>query len=130
MSAGIDAAFNRMAMTAVTADVKKYIPGVKLRDAWVWKCGKDHWEFHYGNYYWQGSAYDASDARAKGWSEYLGKLGVEGYALVVPELGPTPPPFDPKVVEKHIAADARMGRSWHSPHGCGCAHCRMARGAK
>jgi len=35
--------------------------------------------------------------------------------------------FDRLVVEEHIRADAKMGRDWHSPYGCGCAHCRLAR---
>jgi hypothetical protein len=29
---------------------------------------------------------------------------------------------------QHKAADARMGRDWNSPQGCGCAACRMKRG--
>jgi len=28
----------------------------KLTDAWVYKVGADHWEFHFGKFYWRGSA--------------------------------------------------------------------------
>ncbi len=76
-----DIVFSRLALSDVLPDVRKHVAGVKLREAWVWKCGEDHWEFHYGDYYWHGSADNAFDARARGWSAYLAKLGVEGYAV-------------------------------------------------
>lgn len=60
-------------------DVKKFRPGIKHREAWVYKVGKDHWEFHFGEYYWHGSAGNAYEARANGWSAWLEKNGVEGY---------------------------------------------------
>jgi len=51
-----------------------------IKSAWVYKVGKDHWEFHFGSYYWHGSADNAYDARAKGWSAWLAKNGATGYA--------------------------------------------------
>jgi hypothetical protein len=52
-----------------------YAPHVKTRkDAWVWKAGRNHWEFHGpGGYYWHGRAHDAYEARAKGWRAWLTK---------------------------------------------------------
>lgn len=93
--ADLSVAFCHRALVLVHVDVKKHIPGVRLRDAWVYKVGKDHWEFHYTDtngaiakpngvtvagtptFYWHGSADNAYDARAKGWAAYLRKLGVE-----------------------------------------------------
>lgn len=48
-----------------------------LRSAWVWKAGRDHWEFHFGDFFWHGSASNAYDARAHGWSAYLRHIGKE-----------------------------------------------------
>lgn len=43
-----------------------------VKDAWVWKVGRDHWEFHGpDDYYWHGSACNAYEARYKGWLEWL-----------------------------------------------------------
>lgn len=93
----IDVDYSRIVLQSVIDDVRQHIQGVKLRDAWVYKVGKDHWEFHYTDsagaslqpngskvsgqpsFYWQGSADNAFDARAKGWGAYLENLGVEGY---------------------------------------------------
>lgn len=75
------AAFERSLYQEVVKDVRKHVPGVRLREAWVWKAGRDHWEFHYGEFFWHGSASGAFEARAKGWSAYLTKQGVEGYKL-------------------------------------------------
>jgi len=52
-----------------------------LNDAWVSKVGKDHWEFHFGSFYWHGSADNAYDARSKGWTSWLRKQGAEGYKM-------------------------------------------------
>jgi len=43
----------------------------KLTDAWVYKVGADHWEFHFGKFYWRGSADNGYEARAKGWAAWL-----------------------------------------------------------
>ena len=43
----------------------------KLTDAWVYKVGTDHWEFHFGMFYWHGSADNGCEARAKGWRAWL-----------------------------------------------------------
>jgi hypothetical protein len=74
-----DAAYGRLMLAEITPDVRKHVPGVRLRDAWVWCAGRDHWEFHYQDFYWHGSAGSAYEARYKGWDAYLAHLGVEGY---------------------------------------------------
>lgn len=76
----IDTAFQRATYAEIVMDVRKFDPHVNLREAWVYKVGRDHWEFHYKDFYWHGGAGGAFDARANGWSAYLAKQGVEGYA--------------------------------------------------
>ena len=43
----------------------------KLTDAWVYKVGADHWEFHFGKFYGRGRADNGYEARAKGWAGWL-----------------------------------------------------------
>ena len=75
----VNTVFERTLYQLIVADVRKHVPGVKLRDAWVWNSGNDLWEFHYKDFYWHGSASGAFDAKAKGWSAYLEKQGVAEY---------------------------------------------------
>ena len=67
-------------LRAVVSDVRKHIDGVTVSRAWVHRASFDQWEFHFEDFYWHGGAWDAYDARAKGWSAYLAKKGVKGYA--------------------------------------------------
>ena len=76
---GVVAVFDRVLYAQIIPDVRKNVPNVRLRDAWVWKAGKDHWEFHYRDFYWHGSASGAYEARYMGWSAYLESVGAEGY---------------------------------------------------
>ena len=49
-----------------------------FRDGWVYGYGHDHWEFHGPhNFYWNGRAANAYDARFKGWSAWLEKFHPE-----------------------------------------------------
>lgn len=73
----IDIAFSREVLRLTLEEVRAACPDINLRDAWVWKAGRDHWEFHYGEYYWHGSASNAYEARAKGWTAYLAKTADE-----------------------------------------------------
>jgi hypothetical protein len=66
-------------LAEVSRDVRKHVPGITLMKAWVHSAGRGQWEFHFQEFYWHGSAADAYDARARGWSAYLAKLGAEGY---------------------------------------------------
>ena len=77
----LDTAFQRTEYAQVVMDVRKFNPSVNLREAWVYKVGRDHWEFHYQEFFWHGSAGGAFDARAIGWSRYLASKKVEGYAI-------------------------------------------------
>jgi len=70
----------RFVLQQVIADVRKHDPEIKVSDAWVYKCGRDHWEFHFGKFYWHGSADNAYEARSAGWSAYLRKQGAPEYA--------------------------------------------------
>lgn len=76
MIRGTDAEFQLLLYREIAADVRRYDPTIKLRDAWVWCAGRDHWEFHFGDFYWHGSAGGAYDARAKGWEAYLVRFEV------------------------------------------------------
>ena len=69
--ASIDIAISREVLRLTIADVRQAHPDIKLREAWVWQAGEDHWEFHYDGYFWHGSADNAYDARAKGWDHWL-----------------------------------------------------------
>ena len=71
----------RLVLREVTADMRKHLPAIKLKDAWVWECGKDHWEFHYKDFYWQCTADNAYEARSKGYSALLSQAGIEGYKV-------------------------------------------------
>jgi hypothetical protein len=68
----VNVAFCRHLLKLTLEDVRKADPDVKLRDAWVYHySGTDDWEFHFGDFYWHGSADNAYDARAKGWESWL-----------------------------------------------------------
>ena len=67
--------FTRHLLSLTHADVRKAIPGVTVMEAWVYHLdNRDHWEFHYRDFYWHSSAGDAYDARSKGWSAYLDSI--------------------------------------------------------
>jgi hypothetical protein len=66
-----DSEFQRSLYREVRAEVLKFDPSISTRDAWVWKAGRDHWEFHYEDFYSHGSAGGAFDARANGWIAFL-----------------------------------------------------------
>ena len=73
--------YTRSMLASITPDVRQHVAGVKLRDAWVYRVGKGHWEFHFREFYWHGSADDAFEARFKGWDAYLRKIGAPGYEI-------------------------------------------------
>lgn len=75
----LDVSLCREILRLTIADVRAFNPAVRLKDAWVYKLGEDHWEFHYGDYYWHGSADNAYEARAEGWSAWLGSQGAPEY---------------------------------------------------
>jgi hypothetical protein len=70
-------AFSRELLKQVLEHVRAYRKSTgdrfafKLTDAWIYKVGTDRWEFYFGNFCWHGSADDAFEARAKGWSSWL-----------------------------------------------------------
>lgn len=76
----IDIEFCRHLLRGAHKLVKEHFPSVRLRDAWVWHAGRNHWEFHYaqgGPFYWHGSAGNAYEARYKGWMAWLDKNGIK-----------------------------------------------------
>jgi len=74
----IDLAFSRALLAQAHTAVKEAYPAINLReDAWVWKAGRDHWEFHGPqDYYWHGRASNAFEARYAGWMAWLKSKGV------------------------------------------------------
>ncbi len=69
--ASVDVSFCRALLAQVKPDVEDAGKRI-IKDAWVWCVGRDHWEFHGpNNFYWNGSAGNAYEARYKGWSEWL-----------------------------------------------------------
>lgn len=73
MSADIDVAFCRMLLRQLAPEVKAIDPKINVfgGPAWVYNHGRDHWEFHFGDFYWHGTAGNAYDARYSGWSAWL-----------------------------------------------------------
>lgn len=73
----INTAFSRELLKRVLNDVRAYRKSTgdrlafKLTDAWIYRVGTDQWEFRFGEFYWRGSADNAFEARAKGWSSWL-----------------------------------------------------------
>ena len=65
----IDTEFSRALLSLGVADLHKHFPHIRvMKDGWVWKAGRDHWEFHGpDSFYWHGSAGNAYEARYKGW---------------------------------------------------------------
>lgn len=76
----INVTFTRMLLSALVEELRAEHPGVRvMKNAWVIKVGRDHWEFH-GNphpsggplvgFYWHGRAFNAYEARYKGLSAW------------------------------------------------------------
>jgi hypothetical protein len=102
--------FERSLYAEVVMDVRKWKPTVNLRDAYVMKVGKDHWEFRYlerpdrsnnytkqGEFYWHGSASGAFEARAKGWSAWLETVRGPAAGTAVTDAASTPEDSEGKV---------------------------------
>jgi hypothetical protein len=71
--------FCRAYLKNMMEEVRKHISSKDIKAAWVWKDSNGRcWEFHGPDgFYWYGSASNAYEARANGWSAYLRKLGIE-----------------------------------------------------
>lgn len=69
----IDVAFSRELLKQIAPQVKAVDSSINVwgKPAWVYQHMKDHWEFHFNDFYWHGSAANAFDARYKGWSAWL-----------------------------------------------------------
>jgi hypothetical protein len=73
----IDVAFTRALLAEAHKLVKQHFPDTNLKQAWVYKYNRDHWEFHGPDgFYWHGSAGTAYDARYKGWMSWLRHNGI------------------------------------------------------
>ncbi len=68
----LNIAFSRTFLSMTMEDVKKHTTVAERKAAWVYGFGRQSWEFHGPNdYYWNGRADNAYDARAKGWAAWL-----------------------------------------------------------
>jgi hypothetical protein len=85
--ANINVAFCRQLCVLIAPQVRAAVKakGLKSKDAWVYKVGPGHWEFHFGEFYWHGSADNAFDARYNGWSAWMRSQGID---IEVPEEDP------------------------------------------
>ena|SRR5260370_23730972 len=79
--AELNRAYEAASLKAVLADVRRHDPAADVAAAWVYKASTGQWEFHFGDFYWYGSANSATEARAAGWSAWLTMQGAEGYKL-------------------------------------------------
>jgi hypothetical protein len=75
-------AFCRLLLRDVLADVKRAFPDLDVRSSaicvWRFRSLRDTWEFHGpGGFHWEGTATNAYEARANGWSAYLKSKGAE-----------------------------------------------------
>lgn len=74
----INAAFCRTLLHVVMQDVKKVTTAAERKAAWVYRTDRRSWEFHGPNqFYWWGTAYNAHEARQKGWSAWMEKYHPE-----------------------------------------------------
>ena len=75
----INIEFSRLILSSVRVALLQHFPANKIiKDAWVYRFGKGHWEFHGPeSFYWHGQADNAYDARAKGWMAWLHQKGVD-----------------------------------------------------
>jgi len=77
----INMAFSRELLKQVLDEIRAYRKSTddrfafKLTDAWVHRVGTDHWEFHFGEFYWHGSADGAFEARTKRLVLVAGRAG-------------------------------------------------------
>jgi hypothetical protein len=86
--ASTDIAFSRALLGEAHTAVKQFAPKTKLRDAWVWHAGRDHWEFHGpNNFYWHGRAGNAYDARFNGWIAWLAQHNSAGASVYASRSG-------------------------------------------
>ena len=80
MQANPNTAFCRTKLSMIMPDVKAHTTAEQRKAVWVYKTGRQEWEFHGpGDFYWYGTADNASDARYRGWSAWLRKQGVKDY---------------------------------------------------
>ncbi|HWS68097.1 MAG TPA: hypothetical protein VN325_35440 [Steroidobacteraceae bacterium] len=78
----INIGFCRALLRIVLTDIKPLTTPAERKDAWVYKCMEDHWEFHGpSGFYWHGSADNAYDARAKGWQAWMADAMAQRDAL-------------------------------------------------
>lgn len=71
----INTQFCRTLLKLVMAEIKPMTTVRERKAAWVYNFGREHWEFHGPNgFYWHGRAYDAYEARAKGWEAWRKQL--------------------------------------------------------
>lgn len=83
MSSDINQAFCRTLLRVVMDDIKTITTAKERKTAWVYKFGRDHWEFHGPDgFYWHGSADNAYDARANGWQAWRSHVESEHVDLV------------------------------------------------
>ena len=74
--------FCRTLHTLTMADVREHTTAAQRKATWAYKCpGKrPAFEWHGPNgYLWTGQADCLWDAKTRGWSRWLEKVGVEGY---------------------------------------------------
>lgn len=70
----INVVFCRELLRNIGPKVKTIDPTINVwaGPAWTYRYDhSDHWEFHFGDFYWYGSADNAYDARYQGWSAWL-----------------------------------------------------------
>lgn len=84
----IDTIITRRLLAEAHKLVKQHFPKVNLmRDAWTYHFQRDHWEFHIVNdptrgiypFYWHGRAFNAYEARYKGWMAFLQSKGIDDH---------------------------------------------------
>jgi hypothetical protein len=75
----IDTAFCRTMLKSLRADMKRAKTKAP-KDYWTYDFGRGHWEFQAPDFYWDGEAANAYDARYKGISAWLQQFDPQGFA--------------------------------------------------
>jgi len=67
--------FCRILLKDTMEEVKKRYTTVQIKSAWLWKAGRGHFVFHFGDHCDHFSAGCAYEARSKGWERLMQKEG-------------------------------------------------------
>lgn len=72
--------YTKVLLREVLKDLKRLLPETDVSKAgltWSKWGPQKYYCFQYQDFYWEGSAWDASEARAKAWERYMRSKGLD-----------------------------------------------------